>query len=76
MLYLRTKQGVFYPLCELLLLEHMMLLVSYLLSAIKHTLVLWCWRTAAAFRLRFMWFAPFKYVCLGLGFAVMLDTDP
>ncbi len=57
-------------LCELLLFEHIMLMMRYTLGLLKYTLSLWCLMTGADFRLRFPWYSPLKNSCLILSFVV------
>ncbi len=57
-------------LCELLLFEHIMLMMRYCMAFLKYTLSLWCLLRDLDFRLQFPWFAPLKNSCLVLNFAV------
>ncbi len=58
-------------LCELLLFEHIMLMMRFGLGFLKYTLSLWCLLTGNDFRVKFAWYSPLKNSCLVLSFAVL-----
>jgi hypothetical protein len=57
-------------LIELLLFEHIILFVRYILSFLKYTLLLFCLILNQDFRLTFSWFSTLKHSCTILSFAV------
>jgi len=68
----KGQTGLHKVLYDLLLFEHIMLIMRFILSFLKFTLSLWCIISNSDFRQRFSWLQFVKYFCIILTFAVFI----